>query len=146
MQHEEGLFTPSRGLRCIRRQKICLHCVLCFIYSPSGKKRNFKEQIRWPSHRKDDARFFWAPNLFFKTLRSGQVNLTYFAQAVRMIYAEDRAQMNRELIYLFYGRWKIGFLARQFGHGSTMRPCHSDVWPRDIYKYTLRTNRCSLFW
>ena len=58
---------------------------------------------------------------FFKTLRSGQVSLIYFAQAVWIIYAEDRAQMNSELNYLFFGKWKIGFLARQIGHGSKMR-------------------------
>ena len=60
-------------------------------------------------------------HFIFKTLRSGQVSLIYLAQAVRIIYAEDRAQMNRELNHLLYGKRKIGFLARQIGHGSTMR-------------------------
>ena len=75
-----------------------------------------------------------------KTMLSGQVSLIYFAQAVRIINAEDRAQMNRELSYLFYGKWKIGFLARQSdtaarcGHGFHNRSSLnrvSDVWPRD---------------
>ena len=48
-------------------------------------------------------------------LRSGQVSLIDFAQAVRINYAEDRAQMNREFYYLFNSKWKIGFLARQVG-------------------------------
>ena len=60
--------------------------------------------------------------LFFsKTLRSGQVSLIYFAQAVRKIYAEDRAQMNRELNYLFYGKWNVwrggSDTAARCGHG-----------------------------
>ena len=42
-----------------------------------------------------------------------QVSLIYFAQAERIINAEDKAQKNKELNYLFYGKWKIGFLARQ---------------------------------
>ena len=58
---------------------------------------------------------------FFSKLRSGQVRLIYFAQAVRIIYAEDRAQMNRKFNYLFNSKWKIGFLARRVGNGSTMR-------------------------
>ena len=36
-------------------------------------------------------------SILFQTLRSGQVRLIYFAQAVRIIYAKDRAQMNRNL-------------------------------------------------
>ena len=62
-------------------------------------------------------------HFFPKTMLSGQVSLIFFAQAVRIINAEDRVQMNRELNYLVYGKWKIGFLARQSdtaarcGHG-----------------------------
>ena len=37
----------------------------------------------------------------------------------KIFYAEDRAKMNRELN--LFVLWEIGFLARQFGHGSTMR-------------------------
>ena len=40
----------------------------------------------------------------------------YFAQAVRIIYAEDRAQMNRELWEM--ENWISG---AEIGHGSTMR-------------------------
>ena len=36
-------------------------------------------------------------SILFQTLRSGQVRLIDFAQAVRIIYAKDRAQMNRNL-------------------------------------------------
>ena len=47
-------------------------------------------------------------SILFQTLRSGQVSLIYFAQAVRIIYAKDRAQMNKEFkLFLFYGKWKI---------------------------------------
>ena len=60
-------------------------------------------------------------SILFSKLRSGQVSLIYFAQAVRIIYAEDRAQMNREFNYLFNSKWNIGFLARRVGNGSTMR-------------------------
>ena len=42
----------------------------------------------------------------------------YFASE-KTFYAEDRAKMNRELN--FFVLWEIGFLARQIGHGSTMR-------------------------
>ena len=62
-----------------------------------------------------------------KTMPSGQISLIYFALAVRIINAENKAQMNRELNYLFYGKWKIGFLARQTdtaarcGHGFHKR-------------------------
>ena len=44
--------------------------------------------------------------------------LLYFANE-KIFYAEDRAKMNR-LLNLFV-LWEIGFLARQMGHGSTMR-------------------------
>ena len=37
----------------------------------------------------------------------------------KIFYAEDRAKMNRELN--LFVLWEIGFLARQIGHGSTMR-------------------------
>ena len=62
---------------------------------------------------------------FFKTLRSGQVSLIYFAQAVRIIYAEDRSQLNRELNYLFFGKWKIGFLVRQSDTAARCGCCFS---------------------
>ena len=42
----------------------------------------------------------------------------YFAN-MKIFYAEDRANMNRELN--LFVLWEIGFLARQIGHGSTMR-------------------------
>ena len=42
----------------------------------------------------------------------------YFANE-KIFYAEDRAKMNRELN--LFVLWEIGFLARQIGHGSTMR-------------------------
>ena len=42
----------------------------------------------------------------------------YFANE-KIFYAEDRAKMNRELN--LFALWEIGFLARQIGHGSTMR-------------------------
>ena len=42
----------------------------------------------------------------------------YFA-IEKIFYAEDRAKMNRELN--LFVLWEIGFLARQIGHGSTMR-------------------------
>ena len=42
----------------------------------------------------------------------------YFANE-KICYAEDRAKMNRELN--LFVLWEIGFLARQIGHGSTMR-------------------------
>ena len=54
---------------------------------------------------------FLCRSAFFSKLRSGQISLIYYAQAVRIIYAEDRAQMNRDLNYLFYVKWKIRFLA-----------------------------------
>ena len=37
----------------------------------------------------------------------------------KIFYAEDRAKMNRELN--LFVLWDNGFLARQIGHGSTMR-------------------------
>ena len=42
----------------------------------------------------------------------------YFAN-MKIFYAEDRANMNRELN--LFVLWEIGFLARQIGHGGTMR-------------------------
>ena len=42
----------------------------------------------------------------------------YFANE-KIFYAEDRAKMNRELN--LFVLWEIGFLARQIGHGSTIR-------------------------
>ena len=42
----------------------------------------------------------------------------YFANE-KIFHAEDRAKMNRELN--LFVLWVIGFLARQIGHGSTMR-------------------------
>ena len=42
----------------------------------------------------------------------------YFANE-KVFYAEDRAKMNRELN--LFVLLEIGFLARQIGHGSTMR-------------------------
>ena len=42
----------------------------------------------------------------------------YFANE-KIFYEEDRAKMNREL--KLFVLWEIGFLARQIGHGSTMR-------------------------
>ena len=42
----------------------------------------------------------------------------YFANE-NILYAEDRAKMDRELN--LFVLWEIGFLARQIGHGSTMR-------------------------
>ena len=42
----------------------------------------------------------------------------YFANE-KIFYAEDRAKMNREMN--LFVLWEIGFLARQIGHGSTMR-------------------------
>ena len=42
----------------------------------------------------------------------------YFANE-KIFYAEDKAKMNRELN--LFVLWEIGFLARQIGHGGTMR-------------------------
>ena len=44
---------------------------------------------------------------------------TFFFANEKIFYAEDRAKMNRELN--LFVLWEIGFLARQIGHGSTMR-------------------------
>ena len=41
---------------------------------------------------------------FFQNSAFRTIGLIYFAQAVRIFYAEDRAQMNRELNSLFYGK------------------------------------------
>ena len=63
--------------------------------------------------------------------------------------------MNRELNLFSMGNGKLDFwrgrsdTAALCGHGfhnrSSLTPA-SDVSPRDICKYTLRTNRCSLSW
>ena len=42
-----------------------------------------------------------------------------FAKNEKISYGEDRAKTNRELN--LFVLWEIGFLARQIGHGSTMR-------------------------
>ena len=60
-------------------------------------------------------------HFFPKTMLSRQVGLIYFAQAVRIMNSENRAQMNRELNYLFYGKWKIRFSGAAVGNGSTVR-------------------------
>ena len=57
------------------------------------------------------------PEIYFYIQKNYYVPF-YFANE-KIFYAEDRAKMNREL-YLFV-LWEIGFLARQIGHGSTMR-------------------------
>ena len=57
-------------------------------------------------------------------LRSGQVSLIYFAQAVRIIYAEDRAQMNREFLKLSIQfemeNWISGAAGRKRQHDAVM--------------------------
>ena len=58
-----------------------------------------------------------AGNLFLYTKKHYYVPF-YFANE-KIFYAEDRAKMNRELN--LFVLWEIGFLARQIGHGSTMR-------------------------
>ena len=59
-----------------------------------------------------------AGNLFLYTKKQHYYVPFYFANE-KIFYAEDRAKMNRELN--FFVLWEIGFLARQIGHGSTMR-------------------------
>ena len=46
-------------------------------------------------------------------------NVPFYFSNEKIFYAEDRAKMNRELN--LFVLWEIGFLARQIGHGSTMR-------------------------
>ena len=46
-------------------------------------------------------------------------NVPFYLSNEKIFYAEDRAKMNRELNLSFL--WEIGFLARQIGHGGTMR-------------------------
>ena len=50
-------------------------------------------------------------------------NVPFYFANEKKFYAEDRAKMNRELN--LFVMWEIGFLARQIGHGSTMRPWFS---------------------
>ena len=69
-------------------------------------------------------------------LRSGQEGLIFFVKAARITYAEDRAQMNRELNYLFNAKCKLDIwrgrsvTAARCGHGfhnrSSLTPA-SDV-------------------
>ena len=46
-------------------------------------------------------------------------NVPFYFANEKIFYAEDRAKMNRELN--LFVLWEIGFLARQIGHGGTMR-------------------------
>ena len=59
-----------------------------------------------------------ARNLFLYTKKKHYYVPFYFANE-KIFYAEDRAKKNRELN--LFVLWEIGFLARQIGHGSTMR-------------------------
>ena len=70
--------------------------------------------IRYESHD----RFRSAvPEIYFYIQKHYYVPF-YFANE-KIFYAEDRAKINRELNLFVV--WEIGFLARQIGHGSTMR-------------------------
>ena len=58
-----------------------------------------------------------AENLFLYTKKT--LLRTFLFANEKIFYAEDRAKINRELN--LFVLWEIGFLARQIGHGSTMR-------------------------
>ena len=58
------------------------------------------------------------PEIYFFLYKKHYYVPFYFANE-KIFYAEDRAKMNRELN--LFVLWEIGFLARQIGHGSTMR-------------------------
>ena len=66
-----------------------------------------------------------ARNLFLYTKKNYYVPFyfanekIFYAEDRAKNYAEDRAKIYRELN--LFVLWEIGFLARQIGHGSTMR-------------------------
>ena len=71
--------------------------------------------IGYESH--DRSRSF-VPEIYFYVQKNIITYLFYFANE-KIFYAEGRAKKNRELN--LFVLWEIGFLARQIGHGSTMR-------------------------
>ena len=58
-----------------------------------------------------------ARNLFLYT--KNIITYLFILQMRKKFYAEDKTKMIRELN--LFVLWEIGFLARQIGHGSTMR-------------------------
>ena len=58
------------------------------------------------------------PEIYFYIQKEHYYVPIYFANE-KIFHAEDRAKMKRELN--LFVLWEIGFLARQIGHGSTMR-------------------------
>ena len=73
-----------------------------------------KNVIEYESHDRSGTA---VPEIYFYMQKHYYVPF-YFANE-KIFYAEDRAKMNRKLN--LFVLWEIGFLARQIGHGSTMR-------------------------
>ena len=109
-------------------------------------------------------RFFWAPKIKW-LCRSGFFfqNSAFMAGKFDLVCPGCKDNVCREkstneqrikiLILWEMENWISGAADRIRQHGAVMAfinshlwPPASDVWPRDICKYTLRTNRCARFW